>query len=416
MALTALERVFRESGARIIGALAARFRDLDIAEDAFADACTLGAGLWPTEGAPADPAAWLYRAACRRALDSIRRRNTRARHPPETPPSAPSVEDELMDGTLLIPDERLRLIFICCHPAVAPESRVALTLRLVCGLSIAEIARAFLVTESTLARRLVRAKRKITQAGVPFEVPRPEAWPERLAAVLSTLEVAYSKAHEDAAGAGVHAGYAAGMLELTRVLMELLPDEPEAFALAALVRFAEARRPARVAQSEVGGPEMMVPLSEQDPAQWSQSLIRQGQRCLSRALLLGPQRGRTIHAAIHGTWCDRGSLSDPAPWSQILALYDLLLLQRPDDPVVRLNRAVALSEVAGAHVALAEVRALDTPAMRNFLPWQALRADLLRRLGCLAEAGEAYDTALSLGPAPAERRWLEARKHRAQMT
>ena len=244
MSASALESAVRAAGGRIVAALAARFRDLDLAEEAFADACARAARDWPQGGAPDNPAGWLYRAAQRRALDALRLRKTRERFWPDAPEPAPSAEDLLMDDNALIPDERLRLIFVCCHPAVAIEARAALTLRLVCGLSTIEIARAFLIAEAALAQRLVRAKRKIAQAGVPFEVPGPEAWAERLDAVLTTLEVAYAKAHEDAAGAGAHAGYAEEMLGLTRVLADLLPTEPEPLAFAALVRYAEARRPA----------------------------------------------------------------------------------------------------------------------------------------------------------------------------
>src|SRR5262249_25306189 len=230
----ALARVARRDGGRIVAALAARFRDLDIAEDAFAEACLRAAEAWPADGGPRDPAAWLFRVAERTALDALRRRRTRERLVPDPPEPEPSAEDAMLDDSNLIPDERLRLIFVCCHPAVAVEARAALTLRLVCGLSTEEIARAFLLAEPTLAQRLVRAKRKIADAGIAFEVPGPDAWPERLDAVLSTLEVAYAKAHEDAAGAGPHAGYASEILELTRVLAELLPDEPETSAFAAL--------------------------------------------------------------------------------------------------------------------------------------------------------------------------------------
>lgn len=233
----------------------------------------------------------------------------RARLSPEPPPPEPTAENAMIDDSNLIPDDRLRLIFVCCHSAVAPEARAALTLRLVCGLSTAEIARSFLLAEPTLAQRLVRAKRKIAEAGVPFEVPGPESWPDRLNAVLSTLEVAYSKAHEDAAGAGPHAGYAAEVLALTRLLADLLPSEPEVLAFTALVRYAEARRPARLDEHGV-----MVPLSEQDPTLWHRPLIEDADRYLKRATLLGPTGPRALQAAIHGVWCARQSLSEEPPW------------------------------------------------------------------------------------------------------
>ena len=401
-----LARVAREASGRIIAALAARFRDLDIAEEAFAEACARAVEVWPRDGEPENPAAWLFRAAERRALDALRRRRTRARLAPDPPAEEPTAEETLMDDARLIPDERLRLIFVCCHPAVAIEARAALTLRLVCGLTTAEIARAFLIAEPTLAQRLVRAKRKIADAGVSFEVPGPDAWGERLAAVLSTLEVAYSKAHEDAAGAGQHAGYAEEIFGLTRVLAELLPGEPETLALAALVRYAEARRPARLDHEGA-----MVPLAEQDPALWRRELIAEADQYLDRALNAGTpgaQSARVLQAAIHDAWCRRKNLAEPAPWPHVLALYNLLLAQR-DDPIVRLNRAVALAEVAGVGAALREVEALTSPALDEFLPYQAVRADLLRRAGRRDEARAAYAAALALGPASAERIWLERR-------
>ncbi len=220
----ALDRVFREASGRIVAALAARFRDLTLAEDAFSESCLRAARIWPERGAPADPAGWLYRVSERVALDGLRR--TRRREQvlsDDAPDPGPSAEDALAGDDRVIPDERLRLIFICCHPAVAPEARAALTLRLVCGLTVTEIARAFLAPEATIAQRLTRAKRKIAQARIPFELPPPEAWPERLEAVLSTLEISYAKAHEDAAGVGAHRDFALEILRLSGILAELVP-------------------------------------------------------------------------------------------------------------------------------------------------------------------------------------------------
>ena len=399
-----LDWVVREAGGRVVAALAARYCDLDVAEEAFADACVRAVEAWSQVGAPRDPAAWLYRTASRCALDAFRRRRVRDRLVVDPTLPGPGAEDDMIEDAPLIPDERLRLIFVCCHPAVAPESRAALTLRLVCGLSAAEIARAFLVSEPTLLQRLVRAKRKVADAGVPFEIPGPEAWPERLDAVLSTLEVAYAKAHEDAAGAGPHAGYAAEVLELTQILAELMPNEPEALAFAALVRYAEARRPARLYQDG-----SMVPLSEQRPDLWRRSLIEGGEVYLRRAIDMGRPGPRALQAAIHGAWCARRSLAEPPPWRAVLTLYDALLTYR-DDAVVRLNRAVALAEVAGVSAALAEVDVLADGALAGFLPYHAVRADLLRRAGRDEEARAAYDAALALGPAPAERLWLAAQR------
>lgn len=304
----------------------------------------------------------------------------------------------------LIPDERLRLIFVCCHPVVPVEARAPLTLRLVCGLSVREIARAFLVAEPAMFQRLTRAKRRIAQSGEPFEIPGPQAWNERLGAVLSTLEVAYGRAHSDAAGAGPHAGYAREMLDLTAVLVELLPDEPEGLAFAALARYAEARRPARL--DETGA---MVPLSEQDPALWRRPLIAEAERLLRRAADLERPGPRQLQAAIHAVWCGRSSLREPPRWGAVLALYDALLAWR-DDAVLRLNRAVALAEVAGPEAALAQVEGLDPAGLTAFAPFHAVRADLLARLDRPAEASATYDAALALDPAPAERLWLERRR------
>jgi len=391
----------REAGGRIRATLAARFRDLDLAEDAFAEACVRAAQTWPGEGVPRDPAAWLYRAAFRAALDQRRRQAVRLRLQPDPPPPSPTAEEALVDDARLIPDERLRLIFVCCHPAVAVEARAALTLKLVCGLSTAEIADAFLIAEPALAQRLVRAKRKIAEAGVPFEVPSPDGWAERMDAVLSTLEIAYAKAHADAAGAGPHAGYAEEMLRLTALLVQLAPEDGEARAMAALVRYAEARRPARL--DDTGA---MTPLSEQDPALWRRSLILEANVHLAEAERLGAQSARALNAAIHGVWCSRRSLSDPPPWRRVLILYDAML-ERRDDVVVRLNRCVAVAEVKGVDAGLTELSALPGPGLARFQPYHAVRADLLRRAGRRAEAAEAYTCALDLAAGPAERLWLE---------
>ncbi|HEX8444835.1 MAG TPA: DUF6596 domain-containing protein [Allosphingosinicella sp.] len=399
-----LEGSVRAAGARVTAALAARYRDLDIAEEAFAEACARAAAAWPQIGEPSDPAAWLYRTADRAAIDMLRKRKVRSRLAPEPEEIAD------VDEPCPIPDDRLRLIFVCCHPAVAPDVRAQLTLRLVCGLSTAEIAHAFLLPEPTVAQRLVRAKRKIAEAGVPFEVPGPAHWPERMEAVLCTLEIAYSKAHEDAAGAGPHAGYGPEMIALTELLVDLLPGESEALAFAALVRFAQARRPARVRPDGA-----MVPLSEQDPALWDRGLIAVGDRLLSRARQAGQLGPRLLQAELHAAWCARRSLDEPPPWPRVLATYDRMLTVR-DDPVVRLNRAVALAEVAGPLASLREVDALSCARLEGFLPFQAVRAGLLSRLGRVAEARQAYSAALALGPGSAERTWLERRRAELDLT
>ncbi|MCZ8177629.1 MAG: sigma-70 family RNA polymerase sigma factor [Rhizobium sp.] len=401
-----LDETFRAAGGRIRAALAARYRDLDLAEEAFAESCLKAVKAWGDEGQdlPRDPAAWLYRVAERAALDILRRRRVRAENRPDEPEPEPTAEDRLASDDAVIPDERLKLIFVCCHPAVAPDSRAALTLKLVCGLSTDEIARAFLVSETTLAQRLVRAKRKIAEAGVSFEVPGPEHWAERLAAVLSTLEVAYAKAHEDAAGSGRHAGFAREMLEVTALLTEMLPQEAEVLALAATIRFAEARRPARMDADGV-----MVPLAEQDPALWSKPLIEDARRHCGRALAMSGPGPRILQMMIHALWCGRKTLDDPPPWKAVLAAYDILVELR-DDPIIRINRAVALAEVRGAEEALTELDGLDTETLSDFLPFHAAQADILGRIGRVTEAIAAYDRALALSPGEAERRFLVRRR------
>ena len=394
-----LDRTFRSASARIVGALAVRYRDLDLAEEAFAEACARAAEAWRSS-LPERPDGWLFTVAQRCALDLLRKREVRDRHAADQIEPDAGVEDPMDEDSNFIPDERLRLIFVCCYPAIAPDARAALTLRTVCGLTTAEIAHAFLTSEATLAQRLVRAKRKIAEAGVPFEIPRPQLWAERLDAVLSTLEIAYSKAHEDAAGTGPHAGYAAEMLGLTRLLAELLPDEADVLAVAALVHFAEARRAAR---TDAEG--CMVPLAEQDPARWDHALIAQGDRYLVRGFGICPASRRLLKAGIHAAWCTRRSLDEPPPWSKVLALYDGLL-DITDDPITRLNRCVALAEVNGAEAALAELESLDTRALDSFLPFHAVRADFLKRAGRSDEAHRAYARALALSPGSAEARWL----------
>ncbi|MGH6617817.1 RNA polymerase sigma factor [Sphingomonas sp.] len=400
-----LDRAARAHKGRILAALAARFRDLDIAEEAFAEACARAVTAWAIE-APRDPAAWLYRVADRVALDMVRRHAIRAGAALPPPDPEPTAEELLMADSALIPDERLRLIFVCCHPAIHPEARAALTLKLVCGLTTLEIAQAFLTSETTLAQRLVRAKRKIADAGISFEVPGPRAWPDRIDAVLSTIEIAYARAHADAAGDGRHADYAAEMLQVTATLATLIPHDPDVLALAATVRFAEARRPARTDTHGV-----MVPLDEQDPAQWDPTLIGEARLYLARALARDAARPRILAALIHAEWCTRTSLDDPPPWPAILTIYDALIAVR-DDPVTRLNRAVAVAQVRGAAAALEEVDTLALPGLIDFLPYHAVRADLLARLGHHDAARTAYDGALSLEPEPAERRWLQRRRDR----
>lgn len=388
----------------MVSALAAAFRDLDLAEEAFAEACARAAEKWGDQP-PADPAAWLYAVARRWSLDRFRRRATAAAYRPDDAPPEPTPEDHVMALDDPIPDERLRLIFVCCHPAVSPDARAALTLRTVCGLSTAEVAAAFLTPEPTLAQRLVRAKKKIAEAGVPYDVPSPDRWPERMDAVLSTLEVAYAQAHSDAAGAGPHADYAREILKLTALLARLAPEDAEVQALAATIRFAEARRPARLDSAGA-----MVPLTEQDTAEWNRAMIAEANALLAVSAALShrhraPPGPRALQAAIHGAHADR-LRTGATDWSAVLGLYDALLSLR-DDAVIRTNRAVALCEVEGPAAAL---QALDAVDAESWLPFHATRAEMLSRLDRRAEAAAAFETALSLEPSPAEALFLRRRR------
>ncbi len=378
---------------RVVAALAARLRDLDLAEDAFSDAAAAALGAWPADP-PRDPAAWLWRAALRRAIDARRRAAVRARVQLDETPPDPTPEEALMAADEPIPDERLRLIFVCCHPALAPDSRAALTLKVVCGLSTERLARAFFVAEPAMLQRITRAKKKIAAAGVPFEVPGRERWPERLEAVLATLEIAYAQAYEDAALAGETAGFAEEVLRLSGLLAEIMPDEPEVLGLAALVRFAEARRPARL--DDVGA---MVPPPEQETALWRKPLIAEGVALLDRAAALGRSGPRQIQATIHASHCRR-----PTPWREIAVLYDVLAELRPH-AVTAVNRAVAIGEAYGAEAGLAVLA--EVTGVEDWLPYQVARAALSRRAGHAEDARTAYRAAIALGPAPAERLYLE---------
>lgn len=402
--MSLVDTAFREAGGRVISALAAAFRDIDLAEEAFADACARAVETWADQP-PADPAAWLYAVARRRGLDRLRRRATAAAHRPDAPPVPPTPEDHVMSFDDPIPDERLRLIFVCCHPAVAPETRAALTLRTVCGLSTAEVAAAFLLPEPTLAQRLVRAKRKIAEAGVPFDVPGPDRWHDRIDAVLSTLEVAYAQAHADAALARPHADFAGEVLTLTALLARLAPEDAEVQALAATVRLTEARRPARLDPDGT-----IIPLADQDVRDWDAALIAEGEAFLAASAAVSRRARRApgpraLQAAIHAAHAGRRG-TGLIPWPAILGLYDALLTVR-DDPVVRTNRAVALAAVQGPAAALT---ALDTTPVPDWLPWRAARADMLARLGRSEAAAAEYDAALALNPPPAETLFLRRRR------
>jgi RNA polymerase sigma-70 factor, ECF subfamily len=388
---------------RILAALAVRFRDLDLSEEAFAFACAAALEAWRRQGAPRDAAAWLYAAARRRALDLTRRAKVRGAYRPDAPEPAPTPEDIVLAASEPIPDERLRLIFTCCHPALAVEARIALTLRVICGLSVERLARAFLTTEVAMTQRLTRAKRKITEARIPFVTPDAGALPERLEAVLAALEIAYGQAYEDAAGAGEAAGLAGETLHLSRVLCELMPEEPEVLGLAASIRLAEARRPARL---DAEG--RMVPLSEQDVRRWDETLIDEAVVLLHRAAELGRSGPCQVMAAIHAAHTSRRDTA-VTPWRSVLALYDALVVMRPS-PVTAINRILALSHVAGADVALDELSRVRTEGgVESFAPYHIAYAHLAEQAGRPEAARAALVRGLSLTSSPAERAYLEGR-------
>lgn len=387
-----LAEAVRTGGLKVRAALAALFGDIELAEESFAEACARAAALAEP---PCDPLSWLYVVGRRAAVDELRRRKVASRDGREPSEAADFVPEERM----LIPDDRLRLIFACCHPALEDVSRACLILNSVCGLPSRDVAAAFLTEPGAMAQRLSRAKRKVREAGISFSLPTPANWKQRLAAVLTAVEIGYARAQGDAAGTGSHAGLVRQMLELTALLAELLPEETEILALAALLRFSEARRPARLDESGT-----LVPLADQDPVRFDRRLASEGLRMLLMARRSDPTR-RLLLAEVQALWTLRRSEAPP-PWPQVLALYtDMLSLAAT--PFVRLNRLVALAEVHGPRAALADLDELS--GMEGYGPYHALRADLLRRLD-RPEADEAYALAMSLAEGEAELRFLAGRR------
>ena len=380
-----LAQAFREEWGRVLATLIGFLGDFDLAEEATQEAFAAAAERWPRDGTPGNPRAWLVTTARNRAIDRIRRSRTLAEKTrlldvPE------AVEDTLDDTT--IPDERLELIFTCCHPALALEAQVALTLRTLGGLSTDEIARAFLVPEATMAKRLVRAKARIKAAGIPFRVPPAHLLPDRLAAVLAVVYLIFNE------GYGGRGDLAAEAIRLGRALAELMPDEPEVAALLALMLMNDARRDARFADGAV------VLLAEQDRSLWDRDQIERGRAELDRALALGGRGPYVLQAALASLHAD-----DPQDWPQIALLYGELA-QVTGSPVVELNRAVAMAEAGDVEAALALVETLE---LEGYHYLHATRAELLRRLDRPAEARLAYGRALELVASDAERRFLERR-------
>jgi RNA polymerase sigma-70 factor (ECF subfamily) len=391
----ALDAVFRDQWGRVLAILAGILGDIELAEDAAAEAFAIAAERWPRDGEPANPAGWLVTTAHNRAIDQLRRQQVLAAKAKllardlEVAPQQPQHMEALMDDAAAIPDERLELIFACCHPALAIEAQVALTLRTLGGLSTDEIALAFLVPFDTMSKRLTRAKHKIRDAGIPLAVPPDHQLPDRLAAVLAVVYLIFNEGW-----GGGRVDLAAEAIYLGRALADLMPDEPEVLALLALMLLHDARKAARVRDG------LVVPLDDQDRALWDTRQLHEGQVLLHRAMARGRAGPYLVQAAIADLY-----VHEPRDWQQIAALYQALARQT-GSPVVEMNRAIAVAEIDGPEAGLAILDRLDLGHYRYF---HSSRADLLRRAGRGAEAHEAYRRALDLAQTEPERRFLAGR-------
>jgi len=390
-------RVYRQEYGRCVATLVRVLGDIDLAEEAVQDAFTVALTRWPATGLPPSPGAWITTTARNRAIDRLRREASRAdRHAQAT------LLYHCDEGQEVGPvrDDQLRLVFTCCHPALAPAAQIALTLRLLGGLETPEIARAFLVPEATMAQRIVRAKHKIKDAGIPYRIPTGAELPRRLPPVLAVLYLVFNEGYAASVGADlVRADLCADAIGLTRELAGLMPDEPEVAGLLALLLLTESRRPARTAPDG-----SMVLLPDQDRSRWNAELVAEGQAIVRACLRRGRPGPYQIQAAIAAVHSDAPTAAD-TDWSQVLALYDQLNAIAPT-PVVALNRAVAVGELHGPAAALAEVDRLELPTYHLF---HAARADLLARLGRADDARSAYERALELATNEAERAFLAGR-------
>lgn len=398
-----LDAVYREERGRILATLVRLLGSFDAAEDALQDAFNAALQRWPSEGVPANPRAWLISAARFKAIDAFRRRArfdaaedyiAATVHGQEN--ATPGAEEEL-------PDDRLRLIFTCCHPAIAPEARTALTLREVCGLTTEEIARAFLVSAPTIAQRIVRAKAKIRDERIPYQVPAGAELPERMSAVLAVVYLLFNEGYSASSGTELtRAELSTEAIRLGRVLFELLP-EPEVMGLLALMLLQESRRAARTGEDGE-----IVLLQDQDRMLWHQEFIREGVRLVERALVTRRFGAYTLQAAIAAVHAEAASAED-TDWRQICALYDALLALQPS-PVIELNRAVAVAMRDGPAAGLALIDALLTRGdLRDYYLAHSARADLCRRLNRVEEARRAYKHALELAPSEPQQRYLAER-------
>jgi len=398
----AITLAHRAEWARVVASLAKRFGNLDIAEEAAADAFAAAVVRWPADGVPANPGAWLTTTANRKAIDWVRRENKRGDRQKE---AQMLYNDGQPEPPGAIGDDRLRLIFTCCHPALSMEARVALTLRMAGGLTLSEIARAFLVQETAMGQRITRAKAKIRLARIPYRTPSAEDLPARVSGVLAVLFLVFNEGYL-ATGPGhdpIRPGLTAEAIRLTRLIRTLMPEDGEVAGLLALMLLTEARRSARVSPSGE-----LVPLSEQDRGAWNRALLAEGHQLVRERLAAGVAPGRyQILAAINAVHTSARHVRD-TDWSQVVALYDQLVRLDPS-PVIALNRAIAVAEVDGPEVALAAVDRLEDK-LAGYHAYHAARADLLRRLGLNQESRAAYDKAIELAGNTAETAYLTRRR------